>query len=135
MPKQLAKGAIAGILSGIVLGVVLIVLGYLFNPLFLIEGMSLTGTKFAVAAIVSGILYGVIFGSAYRIIYHSLPHTFRGAYYGLFIWALSGVVSVSDSIIFSRASIMGSTLFLIMTFVAYVVFGLVLEYMYEFAKF
>ncbi|MCD6575920.1 MAG: hypothetical protein J7K73_02040 [Nanoarchaeota archaeon] len=135
MPRQLLKGVMAGILAGIVLGISFIVLGYLFNPLFLTEGMSFTGTAFVLTAMVAGILYGMLFGGAYRIVYHSLPHTFRGMYYGLFIWAVSGVVSIVDSIIFMRASIAGSALYLVMTFIAYIIFGFALEYLYEFANF
>ncbi len=135
MPRKLLKGVIAGIFAGIILGISLIVLGYLFNPLFLTEGMSFTGTPFMITAMVAGILYGMLFGGAYRIIYHSLPHVFKGVYYGLFVWAIAGVMSIVDSIIFMRASIAGSTLYLVMTFIAYIIFGVALEYAYEFAKF
>jgi hypothetical protein len=131
MPKKLLKGVVAGILAGIFLGVTMVILGYLLNPLFIQQGMSFTGKTYMATAIIAGILYGALFGGAYRIVYHSLPHVFRGFYYGLFIWAVSGVMSIVDSIIFMRASIVGSTLYLIMTFVAYIIFGVVLEYLFE----
>lgn len=135
MPRQLFKGVVAGILAGIGLGITTVILGYIFNPLFLLEGMSFTGTAFMVTALVAGILYGILFGGAYRVIYHSLPHTFRGVYYGIFIWAISSVMSIVDSMIFMRVNLMGSALYLVMTFISYIIFGVMLEYLYEFAKF
>lgn len=131
MPKHMGRGIISGILAGLVLGAALILLGYLFDPLFVAEGMSLTGTNYMVASMFAGILYGVIFGGAFRIVYHSLPHPNQGIYYGLFIWAISGVVAITDAIIFTRASIVGSVLYLVMTLIAYILFSIVLEYLYE----
>lgn len=135
MVKHLARGAIAGVLAGIILGFINIVLGLMLNDLFLSYGMSLTGSVFVVTSLITGVMYGVIFGGAYRLIYHSLPARLRGVYYGMFIWVIAGVVSMTNSILYSGISIIGSGLVLIMNFVSYIIFGTVLEILYEKVKF
>ena len=92
------SGAAAGFVAGIVGGIVSFVFAYIGVAIGLISPVpGLSATALLTSVMVTNVIWGIIFGFLYARFYDPIPGRgiMKGLYYGLLIWLVSNIRSVS----------------------------------------